>query len=300
MRSAGIFLIIAIIVIVAYSFFDYAAKNWSFPGFFQLTEKAGSTNGSASVSQAITKNQSQSQSQSQNRNSDNGSGSDSNSEETTDISLYFGKVKISGLQAKNSYSQGLITLSYNLQKGDQINVSGWRVKTRKGEIIVPQAIEKYQSWETPNDIIIENSGRIYLINGSNPLGQNKNFRLNKCFGYFLNYYSFYPSFYTYCSGKPELEEINNLTPYCQEIILRLSNCQIPDYSDDLKLTFDDECRTYLRENFNYNACFSKNSQDQDFLKNYWYLYTGRDIVEPLHDTVYLFDQSGRLVDKQVY
>ena len=219
--------------------------------------------------------------------------------ETTDISPYYGKVKLSTIRAETRYHPSLITLSVRIYPGEKINMTGWRVKARRGEITIPQGIEKYRSHIDPRDIIIKEYTNIYLINDSNPLGRDKSFQLNKCFGYIKNYQSFYPSFYTYCP-RPKLEDISHLNPYCQEYILRLSSCEIPNYSNNIKIAADSECVSFLNNTFNYSSCFKKHSKDDDFLKNYWYVYVGTDIIEPLHDTIYLYDPNGLLVDKYMY
>ena len=219
--------------------------------------------------------------------------------EVKTISPYFGKVRISGIRNKDPYSPSLVTLSYSLNRDDKINITGWRIKGRPGEVIIPKAIKKYQSYIEPDNIIIESYGTIYLIGASNPLGMNKNFQLNKCLGYLTNYHSFYPSFYTWCP-KPGLEEISHFNPECQEFILRISSCEIPNYSNNFKIATDSECVSYLNAHFNYSGCFREYNKDEDFLKDIWYLYINSDIANPLHDTIYLSDQNGLLVDKYVF
>lgn len=219
--------------------------------------------------------------------------------EVKTISPYFGKVRISGIRNKSSYSPSLVTLSYSLNQNEKINITNWRIRGRPREIIIPKAIKKYQSSIEPDDIIIDSYGTIYLISDSNPLGMNKNFQLNKCLGYLASYYSFYPSFYTWCP-RPSLEEISHLNPDCQEFILHLSGCEIPNYSSNFKVVTDSECVSYLNAHFNYAGCFRKYNKDEDFLKNIWYLYISSDIAHPLHDTIYLSDQNGLLVDKYIY
>lgn len=220
-------------------------------------------------------------------------------QETTDISPYYGKVKISSIQTETEYHPSLIRLRVNIYPGDKINITGWRIKTRKGEITIPKGTEKYQYYAVPHDIIIKESLYIYLIGDSNPLGRDKNFRVNKCFGYLKNRYTFYPSLYTYCE-KPKLEDISHLNPYCQEFILRIPRCKVPDYSDNTKIMFDMECRNYMDAKFNYRSCLKDLSRDEDFLTNYWYIYRNTNMIEPLHDTIYLYDPNGLLVDKYMY
>ncbi|HDZ54679.1 MAG TPA: hypothetical protein ENI19_02595 [Candidatus Nealsonbacteria bacterium] len=219
-------------------------------------------------------------------------------------SPYFGKVKISGTRAKTSSRPSLITLSSRLKKEEKINITGWRIKGRQGKIVIPQGREKLlpgpYGFIPKGNIFIKKSDTIYLLSSSNPLGGTKNgFRLNKCFGYFLNYQSFYPSFSKRCP-RPTLEEIPHLGPYCQDFVLRVSRCSVPDYSDNPEVADSSQCTSYIQDRFNYNGCFKYHSRDEDFLKNSWYIYIGSDIINKLHDTLYLLDQNGLIVDKRLY
>ncbi|MBZ9577510.1 hypothetical protein KJA13_00520 [Patescibacteria group bacterium] len=297
MKAIYIVLII-LVALVAYSFFDQFLSSGNLPIYFQL-QKNSSQENSSKTNNALTATVSEPIKQRSNPNPAPEPRKEETTEKTTNISPYSGKVKISGIQAKSHSHRSLITLSYWLREGDEINITKWRIKSRKKEFIIPQAIEKYKSYITPRDIIIKQYGRVYLIGSSNRLGRNKNFCLNKCFGYLDPYHRFYPSIHTYCP-KPSLEEISHLNPYCQEFILRLPRCEIPDYSDNLKIDRDSECTSYLKDNFSYSSCFKKYSKDKDFLMNYWYVYTVTNIAHELHDTVYLYDQNGLLVDKYLY
>lgn len=295
MKTTIYIFIIFIIAIVAYSAFDQYLKKEDLPAGLQLQENEPLT---ANVSKIIQPNN-PSPSQIKNETIKE---EVITQEETTDISPYYGKVKISSIQAETEYRPSLIRLRVNIYPGDKINITGWRVKTRKGEIIIPKGTEKYEYYAIPRDIIIKESLYIYLIGDSNPLGRDKNFRINKCFGYLENQYSFYPSFYSYCP-KPKLEDISHLSPYCQEFILRVPRCEVIDYSyysDNIKIVFDMECRNYMDEKFNYRSCFKDSSKDEDFLTNYWYIYRNTNIIEPLHDTIYLYDYNDLLVDKYMY
>jgi len=212
------------------------------------------------------------------------------------LSPYYQKIIISGVKAKNNTSPSLITLRTNAK--EEINITGFIVKTRHGELEIPQGVEKYLPDKPEKDIIIKGSMSIYVIGESSPLA-GVNFRLNKCMGYLKNYQTFYPSFSSYCP-KPTKQELSCLTPICEDYILKLGTCKIPDYSNNTKIATNSSCVSYINENLNYAGCYKNYSQDQDFLKNYWYIYAKSDIVEPLHDTVYLYDQNGYLIDDYLY
>lgn len=285
--------IIVLIGIAVYSFFNqFMEKN--LPNYLELPgenqkaqqEKTLISKGSASVYNLGTQ-------------PNNVAPVEQNGEKENEERKNLGEVEISEVRDKNYYHPALITLRYRVKYGERINITGWKVSARKGEIKIPQGIEKYESHREPKDIILSGSGTIYLIADENPLGRNKNFRLNNCLGYLKEYNNFYPSFYTYCP-KPKLEEISHLNPWCQEFILRLSRCEIPNYSNNLKIALDSQCISFLNDNFSYSACFENYNQDEGFLKDTWYLYTKSDIAHELHDTIYLYDQNDLLVDKYTY
>jgi len=212
------------------------------------------------------------------------------------LSLYYQKIKISGVTKKNTYHPSVIRLRVSTK--EKINITGFTIKTRHGEFKIPQGIEKYQSDKPEKDITTQGYLTIYLIGDISPLNTSA-FRINSCLGYLKESNQFYPSFSSYCP-KPELEDIYNLHPYCQDYILDLKRCQIPDYSSNLKIATNSFCTSYIAENLNYSGCYRNYQKEDDFLKNYWYIYTKSDLVEPLHDIIYLYDQNGFLVDDYTY
>jgi|GEM_PF-600001 len=217
-------------------------------------------------------------------------------------SPYFDKVKISSVRAETSSRSSLITLTTSLQEGEKINITGWRIRGREGSFMIPEGIEKYSPYYNPvpsKSIFIERGDIIYLSGGSNPLGRGRNFQINKCFGYLANYRDF-PIPITKNCPKPTREEISHLNPCCQEFILRLGRCKIPEYSSNFRISRDSECVAYLNKNLNYGGCYRKYSKDEDFLGKNWHIYMNRDFIGKSLDTLYLRDQNGLLVDKYSY
>jgi hypothetical protein len=218
-------------------------------------------------------------------------------------SPYFEKIKISSVRSQTSSRSSLITLSTYLKSEEEINITGWKIKGKTGSFTIPGGIEKYNPYYNPvpgEDIFVKRSDRIYLSGASNPLGRGRNFRPNKCLGYFTNYRDFPISLPKNCP-KPEREEISHLDPCCQEFILRLGRCEIPDYSSNSRISTDSECVDYLNDNFNYGGCYRNYSRDEDFVGENWHIYMNRNIVvSDACDTLYLRDQNGLLVDKYSY
>ncbi|MGB2762307.1 MAG: hypothetical protein WBC21_02060 [Minisyncoccales bacterium] len=217
-------------------------------------------------------------------------------------SPYFGKIKISNVKTETSSSPSLITLRTYLQQDEKINITDWQIKGKKGKFLITQGIEKFHpNYQKPiENIMIKKGDKIYLSGSQNPFGRNKNFRTNKCLGYFINYRSFPIPISKNCP-KPEKEEIFFLSPCCKEFILELGRCEIPNYSNNLRISVDSECVSYLVDNLNYAGCYRNYSKDEDFLENNWHIYLNRNIVVSNDwDTFYLRDENGLFVDKYSY
>ncbi len=226
-------------------------------------------------------------------------------------SPYFEKVQIYLVRIPSSYyPSSLITLNSYLTREEEINITGWRIEGQKGGFTIPQAIEKYNHFfysQISNknlplkDIFVKYTDKIYLSSALNPLGRNKNFRLNKCFGYLAEERDFAINFYNSCpKPKRDDEETLNLDTCCQKYILEKRTCEIPDYWENPRVAGDSECVDYILDNFNYIGCYNNYSKDEDFLKNEWHIYMNRDFVSPGFHMLYLRDQNGLLVDKHLY
>ena len=153
---------------------------------------------------------------------------------TINTSPYFSKVKISRAQPKSSSRPSLITLSIQLGREEEINITGWNIKGKKGSFVIPGGIEKYNPYYNPvpsESIFAKRSDTIYLSGASNPLGKGINFRPNKCLGYLTIHRDFPISLSKNCP-RPEKEEISHLEICCQEFIQDLGRCKIPDYSQN--------------------------------------------------------------------
>lgn len=208
------------------------------------------------------------------------------------------KLRISGISKSSYYNPSLITLSYSSGE-EKTNITGWKIKTRKGEFIIPQGIETYNYYISEKDIFANKYDTIYLIGAQSPLGR-KSFKINKCFGYLSNLYEFYPYIWNSCPSPLKITDISLQSPVCQDFLRYFYGCEAPDYSNKLEIATDSACVEYINRHFSYSGCFNDFSSDQDFLQNYWYVYTNSNLVDPLHDTIYLYDRSGNLVSEYSY
>jgi len=222
------------------------------------------------------------------------------------LSPYFEKMRIS---AQNysfyTYNPSEFKIYSNLSDDEKVNVTGWRIKTNHGEIIIPQAINVYESSGLipPQDIVLSANNYVNIYLSVNPI--NKNFRLNKCIGYLQNTYVFIPTLPQDCPS-PSRSDISYLSGECQSYILSLWGCMVPDEdSDSFYVSVggssreEVECRAFL-DTINQNGCFQKHRWDDDFLSNEWRLWVRQHILDSQHDRVQLFDKQGLLVDEYIY
>lgn len=216
-------------------------------------------------------------------------------------SPYFGKVRISSVNPPYSSYRSTIRLSIYLNDGEEINITGWQVEGRMGKATIPEEIDEYLLGQSSdNNIIVKQGDIVSLSSGRGPLGKKTGYRLNKCLGYLTKSSSYSLPLPGSCP-KPTKEEISHLNPCCQEFILRIGGCEIPDYSWNSKIYQDSECLSYLERNFNYNGCIRSHIGDRGFLLNTWHVFLNIDVATAdFCDTIYLRDQNGFFVDKYDY
>ncbi len=221
------------------------------------------------------------------------------------VSPYFGKVEFSSVKISHT-DPTLLKLTTNIGSQGYIDITGWTIQIEdKESFIIPKGVEIYPTKDpiVSKDIIIRSGDKIYISGEDNPLGaRDRNFRENKCTGYFTNVHDFPVSLSESCP-KPNSDEITFFEPCCQKYINQMSTCEIPKYSDMEKygLTEEYQCLDYLYSRFGYTGCFVRFSQDADFLKNTWHIFMGRNFSPP--DTcydLYLYDRNGLVVDKYYY
>jgi len=215
------------------------------------------------------------------------------------ISPYFGKVEIKELEPGTKTSSSLITLDTDLEKGEQINMTGWQLQGRIKSFDFSKGIQSYHPIFNPvpnEDIIIKRDDTIYLSAASTPLGLAHVFKTNQCTGY-LDDLSDFPIPIPEDCPDIERDDLFEVDESCQEYILDLDACEVP--KDTYAL--DSECRNYVTNKIGYGSCFSKYSKYNDFLGDEWHMYLNFNLVltGECH-TLYLRDQNGLFVNKYYY
>ena len=222
-----------------------------------------------------------------------------------DLSLYFDKINIGWISplrdyfgAGSSYSE--INLYSNLNQNEQINITNWQVKSNKDSFLIPQAVSVYNPplVSQGEDILLRSGDRVRLFSHQAPFLIN--LKLNKCTGYLKR---FTPELPQNCPWINQ-SEIATFSGQCQSYILELGSCQIPIHNPPVP-TNDTGCFDFLSK-LNYAGCFLEHHRDANFLSNEWRIWLGnfsqaqRNIFDPLHDRVLLFDKAHKLVDEYIY
>ncbi len=228
---------------------------------------------------------------------------------TVNISPYFAKVKFGPVTLPTNLSPSLLTLNTFLSQNGTVDITGWQIKGKNGQAIIPQGIETYNPLTTTlisKNIIVKSNDTIYVSTEANPLGGNNwNFRPNKCFGYLLSSHKFPIQVYKNCPFVNTATLPSSLQTCCLNLISSLGSCEEPTYQKkvDYAVLKDDGCLSYLAATFNYNGCYANHFQDSDFNLTQWHIYLNRidrEVMDQKLDTIYLLDKSGLLVDKYSY
>ncbi|MDO8474341.1 MAG: hypothetical protein Q7S62_02255 [bacterium] len=223
------------------------------------------------------------------------------------VSPYFQKVTISSL---STTTPSLITLRANLKQGEEISITGWKIRGRAGEFQIPLGIERinpFSSLQAGDSINMRASDTVYLSSSRGPFGLGKHFRPNTCMGYLKSGYAFPLTVPASCSiDKPREEDLLYFLQACQDFIFKkinFSSCEFPDYSKDITVKADTQCTSYLADlatGFTYNSCFIRHADESGFTTNEWHVYMNMNLLTQRFDTIELLDQNGLVVDQEKY
>lgn len=220
------------------------------------------------------------------------------------LSPYYQQIRISSMYRPTSYSsaaaQITLTASYNLER--PINITGWVIKTNRGELpALPRIINDYHPYGlfSEEDLVMNKNDQLYIFSGRSPISLN--FRLNKCTGFLNNNYNFQPPLPNNCPTIPR-NEIITLTGRCQSFIMSLNACRIPTPNQISSFGQPEEsgCRTIL-DKINYGGCYFQHRGDVDFFSREIRIWINYPFpFDTQHDRIMLFDRDGLLVDIYVY
>lgn len=227
-------------------------------------------------------------------------------------SPYKGRVSIasvhrSGVDPEEEYvvlRYGGGFLGFNRPAGSDlpIDVTGWRVSSRRTIETIPRAFNIPEIDATDQDVILASGGEVIVLSGTP--SYRKNFRENRCVGYLNEFHAFTPSLSNSCpDATPNRTELLNrgFSGACIDTIDAVATCRAPEGQFQAGV-IGQGCIEYMNQNFSYAGCV-KNYRDRgDFLGDTWRVSLGRaaKMYDPLHDRVTLRDSQGLLVDEFEY
>ncbi|KKU93791.1 MAG: hypothetical protein UY26_C0004G0004 [Candidatus Jorgensenbacteria bacterium GW2011_GWA1_48_13] len=179
-----------------------------------------------------------------------------------------------------------------------IDITNWRVRSNKGEIVIYGAPGGAGPVNQLNIVLRPGtSATVYSIRSSFV----KNVELNKCTGYLNKTYSFNPQLPNNCP-RPDRSNIYTFSGACQSFILSLSACEQPTGEELNRFSSENDaaCREFLNQ-LNYQNCYNEHSAESDFFR--YGLRIWLEQVLPFsseHDRLLLLDRNGLLVDIYTY
>ncbi len=221
---------------------------------------------------------------------------------TVQVSPYFGKISITNVQAPSSSAGGRVSISGS--SAESISVTGWKLQGKTDDFIIPRGVKIYlPAGPNPNeDILIGNNVSVVIAETASPLVQGMTFLPNQCFGYFAATRTFPISVPSSCPDFPaQKSSISYLSPTCQDYITQLPYCRKPNYTGNVVVIGNQECRDYIDAHFTYETCVQNYKNTPNFLSNEWHVYTETErFLRPGHDQILLYDSNNLLVASYEY
>jgi len=219
------------------------------------------------------------------------------------LSPYYGRVVINRVEPdEDTFRQDYLVLENNDRDGGLIDITGWKIESKKDDVVIPQAVKKLKypfSVKDSSDISLPYRGKVVISFGAG--SQGVNFQTNLCAGYLAQNAEFFPSLNKDCP-LPKESEYSYLKDACRNFIQDLNRCELPDYGGDFSVSADSQCTDFLNDNFNYQGCYDKHNQEVDFFDGEWrvFLNKSEDVLNNDSDTIILKDRNGQIVDRYVY
>ncbi|MDB5254463.1 MAG: seg [Parcubacteria group bacterium] len=216
---------------------------------------------------------------------------------------------------------------------NSIDITGWVLKNSKGDqvyrvgsseqvftadtVVIPQAARILGDGMEdvvlrPNETAIISTG---AISNTYPY-KITSFKENICTGYLgtSQYYTFSPYVGSNCVNPSSEAGIRNLDRECQDFVNSLSSCRTPEYQTvdskgqicngcvNGKAGLSNSCVAFIKSHFSYDSCVANHRYDANFEGNQWRIFLGQkwELWAKDHETIYLYDRQGNLVDYKKY
>lgn len=228
-------------------------------------------------------------------------------------SPFKGKVRIvsverSGSRAEDEYVMiryggGFFGLGRRAGATEQpIDVTGWKIASSRTSGLIPRAFNIAEIDASEQDVVLPPGGEVVVTTGMT--SYPRNFRENRCVGYFNQFHVFRPSLANDCADDTVNRSLlinRGFNGACIEEIESAPSCRAPR-GPFLGGVIGQTCVEYIQKNLNYAGCVANFRDQNTFLKNTWRVQLGRSqkLFDPRHDRVTLSDAEGLLVDEFEY
>jgi len=183
------------------------------------------------------------------------------------------------------------------------SITGWRVMNLSGktvEISQGTTIPYLSRINIQSTITLSPGEKAIVATGRSPAGVS--FKVNKCSGYFEQFQDFNPPLKKECPSP--LTNVDTpsfgLEDACVNYIKNMPKCQIN--LEPLPADLSPRCSLFINSQINYNTCVDKHKNDSDFQEKEWRVFLGEstELWANNHETIKLFDQTGKIVDVLSY
>lgn len=221
-------------------------------------------------------------------------------------SPFKGEATLSYINRSTDPAQEYIVIKTTSFGGQNINVTGWTIKSLASGATykIPQGTYLYwtNSQNSDTDIILAPGDTMYVNSGVSP--NSENFKLNKCSGYLNQSENFVPYISTYCPS-PRNEDLSSIPRdptqnACFDFIDAMPSCRAQ--TSPLPAGLSAQCSDFIYKKINYSACVDAHKNDSDFYQPEWrvYLKHTQTLWLPERETIALYDRDGKLVDTLKY
>jgi hypothetical protein len=184
-----------------------------------------------------------------------------------------------------------------------VYITNWFLKNSAGiKASIGKASNLPYSGRINNEesLFLSNGEKAIISTGRSPIGVS--FRVNKCSSYLEQFQEFSPQFKYSCPSIVNDIQKNrqDFNTECTSYISTLPSCNI--YTNEIPSNLSNSCRSYIRNQINYNSCVDVHKNDTDFYKPEWRIFLGEnnEMWNNSGDLIRLYDQAGNLVDSSSY
>lgn len=174
---------------------------------------------------------------------------------------------------------------------ENINLSSLKLKNKNNEEVSIGLDENRQS------IIFRAGEEALVLTGNTTRGVN--FKINKCSGYFNQFYNFFPTISPRCPNINDLPSANRLDDACVLYLPQMETCQTPT---SLPTDLGSDCQQFIQQHASYQGCVSDFKNDRDFDSGEWRVFLNRtsEFWAKRNEVIKLVDQARKTIFEANY